>query len=174
MIDHQDVLAAVGEPTGPEDTVEGLRSKLEKVTSAQSGSDKAYQAAKARVKELESQVASRKTEAELMARLAKVEATYKAKERKLSLDYYARSKALDAGVDYSLLEGYDFKDELQVEAKLAKLSEYTKAMADKQVNDRLVSTTPPQAGHEIRNAMTGRQPDQLASRIAKELRGLQN
>ena len=171
MSDHMDKVVAVGEPEAKPDTVESLRAQLEAIKKAQAGETKATQAAQARVKELEGQIASRKTEAELMARLAKVEETYKAKERKLSLDYYARAKALEVGVEYSLLEGFDFKDEIQVEAKLAKLSEYTKAQADAQVNARLVASPPPMAGANIKNALRS-DPDPLAQRFAKELRGV--
>lgn len=131
-----------------EETIEGLKRKLEQMSKSQSGVDRAWQAEKKRADELEKRLMSTGSEAELLARLDRVQKGYAERERKLELRYYAREKCLETGIPFDLLADLDLPDEVFIERKIAQFAQGIEAATLQEVNARLVSTAKPKAGAE--------------------------
>jgi hypothetical protein len=153
----------------PVETIESVKAKLESVTRAQAGSDAAYSRAATKIAALEAELAKLKavggTEEAIKARLDTIERKAAERVRKAELGFYARSKAVEAGVDYELFRDMPFEDEAQVDKHLAKLATFIEAK--KQVElERLLSSSPkPKTGVTERPYPV----DAVSARIKREV-----
>ena len=171
--EHMDKLAAAGEPAAPEpeDTVESLKMKFESSRLSQASIDRQNRELRKKNAELEAQLLKGGSEAQLLARLDKIERAAAARARALEVQFYARSKALEAGIPYEVLADLDLPDEPAVERKISQITSAVEAATLAGVEKKLGSSPKPQAGQSIREALEP-EPDRLAAKVAKELRGL--
>ena len=91
--------------------IEYLVDQVQQIKRAQAGSDRAYKEARDKL----SQTADMAT---VQARIDAIEKAYQHKARQLEVSFYTRSKCLELGVDYALLEGLPFSDEIQGDSYL--------------------------------------------------------
>lgn len=142
-------------------SIEELTKQLEAVTAqyensrrAQAGVDTAFQREKKRADELEARLIKGQSEAQILARLDAIQKGYAARERKLELAFYAKSKALDSGIDYALISDIDFKDEPAIERKVSQIAQAVTAQSLDELDRRLMQSTPPRAGNGSRPRAT--------------------
>ena len=156
-----------------EPTIEELKAQIAALTEqnadirrSQGGSDAAYQREKKRADEAEGRLIKGLAESQILARLDGIQKAYAAKGRKLELAYYAKSKALDANIDYSLISDIDFADEPSIERKVSQISEAVTARSLDELDKRLSMSSKPQAA----GYTPARSPFQTL--IDEDLRGL--
>jgi hypothetical protein len=63
------------------------------------------------------------SDTELHKRLDRLEGALQRKQRDLELQFYARGRAREENLDATLLDGYQFEDEAQIDAKITALAD---------------------------------------------------
>ena len=122
-----------------------MSEKYEGARRSQAGVDTSYQREKKRADEAEARLVKGQSEAQILARLDGIQKAYAARGRKLELSFYAKSKALDAGIDYELISDIDFSDEPAIEHKVAQIAEAVTAGSLSELDKRLSMSSKPQA-----------------------------
>lgn len=143
-----------------------LEADLESVRRSQAGSDRAFSVEKKRADALEARIAKGGSEAAILGRLDAIQAGYRKRERDLELTFYKKSKCLDAGIPFELLQDVDLPDEPAIEKKVSQLAAAIEERTTQGVNARLVAGEKPRAAGE---------PSKFLSRdstIEKELKTL--
>jgi chromosome segregation ATPase len=127
---------------------EELQAKLAETRKILDGTNRRNTQLEKEMKELQAVVESYKgyTPEELEKRIQNIESVYQQKTAKLELDFYIKGRALEAGVDPTLLDGIPFESKETAEAYIAKLGDTIASSKVDATNRMMMSAQVPQAG----------------------------